>query len=304
MSFFAVLVALLLEQIKPVGHEDTVHRLLQTWADWTGCHFDAGKPRHAWVVWAVAVLGPTLLVVSVHLVLREFSLLLALAFDVGVLYLTLGFREFSHHFSALRDALDRPDDAEARRVLARWRGVGESELPRADLVRAAIEHALLAAHRRVFGVLFWFVVFSALGLGPAGAVLYSLAEFVSRDSERRHAAPDTPVNENLRSLVQRLFGAIDHAPARLTAFGFAVVGNFEEAVNAWRRHAGQWLRPNDGVILAAAGGALGLPLGVGAVPSSAALEAGHLQSTAGLVWRSVVLWMLMLALLSLANLLG
>lgn len=31
---------------------------------------------------------------------------------------------------------------------------------------------------------------------------------------------------------------------------------------------------------------------------------GHLQSVVGLVWRSVVLWMLLVALLSLANVLG
>jgi adenosylcobinamide-phosphate synthase len=32
--------------------------------------------------------------------------------------------------------------------------------------------------------------------------------------------------------------------------------------------------------------------------------AGHLQSVVGLVWRSVVLWMLLLGLLTLANLIG
>jgi len=31
---------------------------------------------------------------------------------------------------------------------------------------------------------------------------------------------------------------------------------------------------------------------------------GHLRSIVGLVWRSVVLWMLLLALLTLANLIG
>jgi adenosylcobinamide-phosphate synthase len=31
---------------------------------------------------------------------------------------------------------------------------------------------------------------------------------------------------------------------------------------------------------------------------------GHLRSVVGLVWRSVVLWMLLLALLTLANLIG
>ena len=33
-------------------------------------------------------------------------------------------------------------------------------------------------------------------------------------------------------------------------------------------------------------------------------QTGHLQSMVGLVWRSVVLWMLLLALLTLANIVG
>ena len=33
-------------------------------------------------------------------------------------------------------------------------------------------------------------------------------------------------------------------------------------------------------------------------------EVGHLRSVVGLVWRSVVLWMVLLALLTLARLLG
>ena len=33
-------------------------------------------------------------------------------------------------------------------------------------------------------------------------------------------------------------------------------------------------------------------------------ELGHLRSIVGLVWRSVVLWMFLLAMLSLANLIG
>ena len=118
-------------------------------------------------------------------------------------------------------------------------------------------------------------------------------------------------------------------PARLTAFGFAVVGNFEEAVSAWRRDAALWQNPNEGVILAAAAGALGVQLGGAAAPgvtpdrsktlaggaeadiadaagSTAGVppQLGHLQSVVGLVWRSVVLWMLLVALLSLANILG
>jgi len=130
-------------------------------------------------------------------------------------------------------------------------------------------------------------------------------------------------------LSQQLFNMLDHVPARMTAFGFAVVGNFEEAINCWRRDAGLWRYPNEGIILAAAAGAVGVQLGGSAAPGvtpdrSKTFEAGaspdavgaegstpglppelaHLRSIVGLVWRSVVLWMLLLALLSLANLVG
>ena len=115
----------------------------------------------------------------------------------------------------------------------------------------------------------------------------------------------------------------------MTAFGFAVVGNFEEAVASWRRDADLWMHPNEGVILSAAAGAVGVQLGgvaapgvtpdrsktftVGGEPGAANAEGstagaaplpGHLQIVVGLIWRSVVLWMLLVALLSLANVLG
>jgi adenosylcobinamide-phosphate synthase len=156
-----------------------------------------------------------------------------------------------------------------------------------------------------------------------------MAEFASRYWAFKSRTLDVPANERLMKLSQRAFSLIDHVPARLTAFGFAVVGNFEEAVNGWRRDAMLWLHPNEGILLASAAGAIGVQLGgqaapgvtpdrsktfdVGGNPEAASArgstpgapaQAGHLQSVVGLVWRSVILWMLLAALLSLANLLG
>ena len=329
MSFFAVLFALLVEQLKPLPRDNWVHQTLAQWVRWTGRNFDAGEKHHTRVVWAVSVLGPALVAGLVYVLVRPYSLLLALAFDVGVLYLTLGFRQFSHYYTDIRDALDKGDEAKARQLLGEWRHLDASELPRTEVLRHVIEHALLAAHRHVFGVFFWFVVLSALGLGPMGAVFYRMAEFSTRYWSYRQRALDAPTHDGLQNLSRQAFTWIDHLPARLTAFGFAVVGNFEEAVAGWRRDASLWLHPNEGIILAAAAGALGLQLGGAAAPGvtpdrsktfTAGGEAGmaaaqgstpglppqpvHLQNVVGLVWRSVVLWMLLVALLTLANVLG
>jgi len=329
MNFFAVLFALLIEQLKPLPQGNIVHDALTGWMRWTGRNFDAGRDHHAWVVWCVTVFLPALLVFAVYAAIARISLAAALVWNVAVLYLTLGFRQFSHYFTDIRAALERGDETEARRLLSEWRHLDASELPRTELLRHMIEHSLLAAHRHVFGVFFWFVLLSTIGLGPAGAVLYRMAEYASRYWAFKSRTIDAPLNERLMQLSQQLFNLLDHVPARMTAFGFAVVGNFEEAINCWRRDAGLWRYPNEGIILAAAAGAVGVQLGGSAAPGvtpdrsktfeagaspdavgaegstpGLAPELGHLRSIVGLVWRSVVLWMLLLALLSLANLVG
>jgi len=329
MSFFAVLLALVLEQLKPLPRRNWVFGALVSWMRWTGVNFNAGRDHHAWVVWGITVILPALLAAAAYLGIERYSLLLALAWNVAVLYLTLGFRQFSHFFTDIRDALDDGDEAKARATLADWRHLDASELPRSELLRHVIEHSLLAAHRHVFGVFFWFVVLSAIGLGPAGAVLYRMAEFASRYWAYKSRTVGVATNERLMALSQQMFSRVDHVPARLTAFGFAVVGNFEEAVTCWRRDATLWKHANEGIILAAAAGAVGVQLGGPAAPgvtpdrsqtfvdgagpqsvesqgSTPGLpaEPGHLRSVVGLVWRSVVLWMMLLALLSLARLVG
>lgn len=342
MNFFAVLIALLIEQVRPLPRVNRVHGMADAWVRWAGRSFDAGRPSHAWVAWGVAVIVPSVAVALVSVLLAGISSLLAFAWTVGVLYLTLGFRQFSYHFTNIREALLAGDEARARELLARWRPIDSAELPRSELLRLVIETALLAAHRHVFGVFFVFIVFSTLGLGPAGAVFYRLSAFVPRvwaSSQGQDTTTEVARDERVER-AQRIFSGVDHVPARMTAFGFAVVGNFEEAVEAWQRDADLWPQLNDGIILSAAAGALGVQLGgglpgapspagpgstLGAADASdparaadadtAAAQAagrtpglpphsGHLRSVVGLVWRSVALWLLLLALLSLANLIG
>jgi cobalamin biosynthesis protein CobD/CbiB len=110
---------------------------------------------------------------------------------------------------------------------------------------------------------------------------------------------------------------IDWLPLRLTAVGFAVVGNFEDAVYCWRNQASRWRDPETGIVLAAGAGAIGVKLGkpvhdgVGAggvafddrieIGTGIDADAAFLSSTVGLVWRALVLWMLLLAMLAVAN---
>ena len=328
MSFFAILFALLIEQARPLARSNPIHAGLRAWALSVSRNFDAGKAHHGWVAWSLAVLLPALITLAIHwLLMWGLGWPFAVLWSVAVLYVTLGFRQFSHHFTGIRDALEEGDEDAARERLAHWQQVDVGVLPRSEIVRHVIEYSVLAAHRHVFGVLAWFSVLAALGLGPTGAVLYRLAEFVSRHWHPRRRAGSQPASASLQRACAQAWTVIDWLPARLTALSFAVVGSFEEAIEGWRFHAQRFPNDNDGVLLAATAGAINVRLGGQALKARPELqtpqgletdadvgdsdatpgrdpEVGHLRSVVGLVWRSVVVWMLLLALLTLARLLG
>ena len=119
MSFFAILFALLIEQVRPLARHNPIHAGLRGWARWVSRNFDAGKPQHGWVAWTLAVMVPSLAVMAVHWALVFFlGWLAGVAWSVAVLYITLGFRQFSHHFTDIREALNNGDEARARELLA------------------------------------------------------------------------------------------------------------------------------------------------------------------------------------------
>lgn len=306
MTFFAVLIALLLDQARRPGPQAPWLRPMGGWAGWVQRQFDAGHAAHGWLVWAVALGGPVLATAVIHGLLARVSGLVAFGWTVAVLYVTLGFRQFSHHFTAIRAALESGDEGRARALFAQWQGGNAVEWPREELLRRVIAHAILSSHRHVFGVFVWFVVLAALGLGPAGAVLYRGAAWLAQAWGGPSRA-DAPVSEPVARLASRAWCWIDAGPARVTVLGFAVVGHFEDALERWRQQRRPWREPSDDLLLSVAEGAIQVrlcrrsemdELSHADLPEP---QLAHLASVVGLVWRSVVLWLLLLALALLAR---
>ena len=266
--------------------------------------FNAGEAQHGTIAWLCAMLPAVLVTWLLYAMLVHASPLLALAFNIAALYVTLGFRQFSHYFTDIQLALREDDLVRARALLATWRDQACEGLSREEVARLTIEEALAASHRHVFAVMFWFILLP----GPTGAVLYRLCYFL-----RWRWAPElAPELEGFGRFPALAFSVLDWLPARLTAMTFAIVGDFEDAVYCWRSQAEQWQDRTTGVVLAAGAGALGVKLGnpylcEGAVIERAELglgeeaDAAFLDSTVGLVWRSLVLWLAVILVISVAR---
>ena len=331
MSLLTLIVTLLLEQLQPLSARKHLSGWLSDYAFFFQRHFNAGLRKQGKIAWLLAVLPLLAAVIALFWLLCRVHPVFALAFNVLVLYLTMGFRQFSHYFTDIHQALRDGNLDEARGLLSGWRGISSHELNAEEVARVTIEEALRASQRNVFGVIVWFVLFGALGLGgAAGALLYRLGQFLRArwgggdDSEELLAGhpseadafgPDAFGPDAFGKFARQAFYLLEWLPVRLTAMTFAIVGDFENTIHCWRTQAASWPDPEAGILLASGAGALGVRLGMPIPQGGSSLDrpelgagdeadTGFMQSAVGLVWRSVVFWMLLLLLLTLANLLG
>lgn len=327
MTLLSLLFALLMEQVHPLKQDSWVLRAQEQWANLISKQLDTGHEKHTGLIWGICVGLPAVFVLVIYWLLWTFlGWILAGLWCVLVLYATLGFRQFSHHFTVIKEAFEAGEESLAKEKLAQWKGMDTSALDKHEVTSLVIEYSILAAHQHVFGVLFWFSIGAAFGLGPAGAVIYRLSHLLSRIWLTQGESADGPaehswVSEGLCRTAQVAWSKVDWLSSRATALSFAVVGNFEDAIECWRNHSALSPEDNDGVVLCATSGALNLRLGI--VPSGpmakeeAAIRESeqeltvfrqvqpqHLRSVVGLVWRTVVMWLVLLTLLSLSRLLG
>lgn len=286
MMLIAILASLVLERLLEHVQDLRRYERYQDYVKWM-------RRRLRGALWegrlgVLALLAPVLAITAVLQSALDDVLfgLPGLLFAIAVLVFCLGPRDLGHELGQYREAYSSGNEEGALRLAGNLLG----EEPPAELdaqARTVTAAVLIQANVRIFGVLFWFAL-----LGPLGAVLYRATTEL-----RRHTLAD---NDEFAWGARQLGAILDWLPARLTAFGYALSGHFEGAVLRWREAAAaaeHWLVSSEPVLAAAGFGALNL--------DEEARDSGTwdhvLQSAMSLVWRTLVLWVFVIALLTLAG---
>ncbi|MEP7259586.1 MAG: regulatory signaling modulator protein AmpE [Usitatibacter sp.] len=293
MSLLALLAALLAQHAWPVKGRQPLMAFYGRICLSAAKRLNAGDRNSgifAWIALMLAVMGPVILAAALVAAIHPVLLWVV---DIALLYATLRFLNTINNLAAIAKALREGSVPLASNLLGQWRGEGFECEDAGAVARLSAEHALREAHHGTFAPLFWFLVLP----GPLGLVLYPLALRAARSWE--HLLE--PEERDFGWFAARAFHAIDWIPQRATAFAFAVAGNFEDSLLCWRSQAAQWIRPEEGIVLASGAGALGMRLGE-PVPRSGGLEdrpglgcgdlaqEDALASLEGLLWRALIVW--------------
>lgn len=148
-----------------------------------------------------------------------------------------------------------------------------------DVTRAI----LYVANERIFATIFWFII-----LGPFGAMLYRLISELSKQYE---------FNE-LAEFSDFIHGIMAWVPARMLAAGYALTGNFDGAYHGYkdRVHSADYSQSNAEVLVAT---------GLGAMYNlDMENELTSIYAAQALVMRAVIVWVGILAILTLGGILN
>ncbi len=257
MKLIALLAGLLIERLAT----QLFHLRQLRWLDGI---IDSGFRRAADLatlppIAAVALLAGLLVspLLVVLMVFDDFIFDLAyLLIAVVVLFFSLGPEDIGEQVDDYCEAVEQGDDAAIQRTATTL-----LEHPAPDTaderIRAVEEAVCVQANNRLFAVIFWFVL-----LGPLGAWAYRVVDLIRRRAVFSAARNESPERAEVNSVkaddvdaedgasasapdserdgatyadaAATLHGWIVWIPARLTALGYALAGNFDGAIGAWR----------------------------------------------------------------------
>jgi adenosylcobinamide-phosphate synthase len=221
-------------------------------ATWIESRMHADRRWKGVVAWLLAVVP---LVVLLWIVQKWLPVWVSSIIAAFVLYATLGLCSLGEHAQPVAVTLDNGDLDTARSAVGRMVSRDTAALNPSQVAAAATESVLENGNDAVFGALFWFAV-----LGAPGALLFRLANTLDAMWGYR-----TSRYERFGWAAARIDDVLNFVPARLTAFTYAICGNFSSAWRCWRTQASQWDSPNAGSVMAAGAGAVRVQLG-GAAP--------------------------------------
>lgn len=288
MTLLAVILALIIEKLAPSLLRFRRYEWINHFQAWVS---DTTKTIDKWndtYSLAIIVLVPVLLVALIHYELFRAGALLGFLFGVVMLVYTLGPKGI-FLFVQQAEELNQHQDSSSLKSIATELindAIPEDENEICERVKKEL---LIRNNVAITAIFFWFAV-----LGPMGALLYRISHILYMKKS------DDLGEFNQASEI--LFAILNWIPTHLTALSYAVTGSFVDALQYWHSHRIE--NKIQSHLSCAAQENLLIMIGLGSLRLTDKSDSNALPgvlSVIALAKRSVILWLTVLAILTLAG---
>lgn len=294
MNLIVILLALFVERFAPSIDEVREYRWFGGMIGFSITHSKIFAIGGGVLGLLLVLLIPVLVVGVLQARIAEWSNLVYLVFSVVVLAYSFGpmnvQRQLKKYIAACEAGNEKAAKEHVVTLIARGKIRDDDEQ---GLHRAVLDGVLVENNERLLGVIFWFVA-----LGPIGAVLFRLSS-VLRDGLASVCGEKNSVAESARIL----HGILAWTPARLTAIAYALAGSFIDVLECWRQNASKWR--HDWV---AGNRRILIETGMSSLQFRTCREGievddpkdwhGHIDSAHRLSSRTLIIWLIVIALLT------
>ena len=277
MSLICIIAGLLLERMLETLQQLRNFQWFEKYSQWMINHMPGLIEQGASSI--VILLLPVMLLAGLiqNILADTFFDIFSLIYGFVVFVYCLGPGDLDKEIDCFLTARETADEDMAHKCASAIMGEDASRSPDQQIVDVT-QNILYQSNDRFFAVIFWFVV-----LGPFGALLYRLTSYTSKRSN----------NKTLTAAARRLKAILAWAPAHLVAAGYALTGNYEGASEGFKgkQKKDELNESNYNTLVSAGLGAL-----KNCTPGE---ETACIRSTRGLVLRTLIVWLALIALLTL-----
>ena len=233
MSLLVIIISLILEKLLPTISSLRSLAWIASYQQWIRTRLAGHEKWHGVPSLLIIILLPVIAIGLTQHWLNDVLILLGFIFSIVVLTYCLGPKDKHQLVHDYLDAQEADDQETVQATLQEIVGERDAaDLPedKTSLSQLIMEKVLIQNHDYLLAILFWFVV-----LGPMGAVLYRLCiELLHIQPQRDTTTDSEPTDADFHAAVERLYYVLAWIPSRLTELSYAVMGSFTHALHSWQ----------------------------------------------------------------------
>jgi len=289
MTLIMILLSLALERFVGTLNELRGLDWFRRYCEWLQNYLARFRPWDGPTGVLVVIAPPVLAVGLIYAWMDNVLGFLDYVFAIVVLLYSLGPKDLNSQIKAYLEVLKEGNKTRAK-AIAKEIVAGEAPVSKNVRGQLLVETILVQANNRLFAVLFWFAV-----LGPVGALLYRLASELTLQPAGQY--------KGFAGSADDLYDILNWIPARLLALGYAIGGSLVDALDGWQANEEVSLRVNESIIKASGLNALQFSLHQVDVDieQSTENEAYWITATKGLADRTLIVWLTVLAIMTLVG---